>query len=902
LAVAVLLLPAAAMAADSPGAVTWVKGDEGPLGLVITEGVWAQRIIAVRNTESKDRLVKVACLEEMLDRGDQVFSRICAVPAGSERRVELAVRPGRSKSFTRPTPGAPPSPQAPKQVQERYAIWDAASGTKLSGDFAPAEMVTSQTLNLGLIPGEIDRNEWYLYLRDMPSGALGDVRLLASAENRYATRWYGYSMANVLILVDPVASRIRPSQMTALLDWTRRGGVLVLAGANRLAEALSGELGEAAGVGAVSVHYVSKMRVSGLRLGTTGLTEVTLPVPLPMAELVPSGAQVLHECNGMPLLTRNALGEGAVFTLAMPVGSLLDKELQEVWGGVRRQLYDLPPVRSADFLKSDEIRTEIGAMAAAIRDDPNFSASSPADQQQIVSALDDLKFYGEPGLSVLSSLAGRKAPPRWVPVTVLAALAALVAVGGAILRRRRRGEILWFALAPVAIILAGALYFVGLGLSKPAESLRFVGLVSSEGGGRTRVQEAYSYYSGHETRHQTFSAGCGEGVIVDAGDLSGGAVNLSETRTDREMLLPDQTIEPSTDKKLYVDGVVSDLKFQPDVTFDAAGLAGTIQNDLGFDLVRSVIYVNGRTYRLGTDGSVPKGLAPVHVGPEGWLGPGEAVNLRQPLDQLTASWSGHVAPRPPAGARGGRAATSPPPTPSAAPAPVGKWLAYVTRGEFTASLSFDNTDVLRNRLLGCLASARSPMRIVEEWPLLIGYGDRGVLDPLKGRPLEGGRQGWNVVVWPLRIKAPPAGTPVKVPSGFARVQFGGLAADVYETVMQAKTLRPGFVVTIRAQLPAGMPGLKDASATLTLNASAKNYRMTVKGRVAATKRDQQIDVVDRPLGKVRVPVPSADAFATADGAYLFVLEFKSLAGGGDEDLQTGNTFEGADVDLEGIAR
>ena len=72
---------------------------------------------------------------------------------------------------------------------------------------------------------------------------------------------------------------------------------------------------------------------------------------------------------------------------------------------------------------------------------------------------------------------------------------------------------------------------------------------------------------------------------------------------------------------------------------------------------------------------------------------------------------------------------------------------------------------------------------------------------------------------------------------------------------------------------------------------------------ASTGKDRSITEVAGPMGSVSVEVPSAEEFATPDGAYVFVLEFQPLStGGGDESLMIGNTFEGADVDLRGTTR
>ena len=88
LVAALVLLPLTAMAQDGP--VTVVKSDDGAFGMQGAEGVWVQRLVKVRNTSAANVEAKVACLAEEGQKGEQIFSRICMLPGGTERRVELA--------------------------------------------------------------------------------------------------------------------------------------------------------------------------------------------------------------------------------------------------------------------------------------------------------------------------------------------------------------------------------------------------------------------------------------------------------------------------------------------------------------------------------------------------------------------------------------------------------------------------------------------------------------------------------------------------------------------------------------------------------------------------------------------------------------------------------------------
>jgi hypothetical protein len=111
-----------------------------------------------------------------------------------------------------------------------------------------------------------------------------------------------------------------------------------------------------------------------------------------------------------------------------------------------------------------------------------------------------------------------------------------------------------------------------------------------------------------------------------------------------------------------------------------------------------------------------------------------------------------------------------------------------------------------------------------------------------------------------------------------------------------------YGVEVRVTLPEAVGGLRDATAHLKVRASARHYRLTVLGRVAATGVLKPVGGEERPLALATVDVPSAEEFAAPGGTYVFVLEFRRLRGGGDENLAIGDTFEGADVDLEGTTR
>ncbi len=262
LTAAIALFPLTAWAQqESP--ITWIKGDNGPFGLYAAEGTWAQRIVTIRNSGTEDRRVELSFPADLRARGEQLFSRVFVIPGQSERLVDLAIRPGYMKQFNPEGRDANLTTSEFDRLEERYVLRDADTGQKLQGASGPAMRAWTERTNIGLIQGDMDPRESYFYLKKLETGALGDSQLLASSPHNYATRWYGYSMVSILVVTDPEIARIRPCQMQALEDWVRRGGVLVLAGSKRLAEALRGEMGELAGVGSLAVHEVLRAKITG---------------------------------------------------------------------------------------------------------------------------------------------------------------------------------------------------------------------------------------------------------------------------------------------------------------------------------------------------------------------------------------------------------------------------------------------------------------------------------------------------------------------------------------------------------------------------------------------------------------------------------------------------------------
>ncbi len=894
------LLGATAMGQDPPPIGITEVG--GPFRLNFAPGIWAQRVVSVTNSTEAPRPVKVVYATDIPGRGETHFTRTFDVPARSVRKVELAICPGAAES---PPAAAPAASRA--MLEQIYVLYDGAGSQKLAQLPVQVQRVPQRALAVGLITGAaMEAGDEYGYLvhreededdsaanMQVRGGATRPASLpgpLGAADvlslNEYSgrptilpSRWYGYSLLDIMILIDVDYAAWPLSQREALTDWVRRGGVLVLAGGRGLAESLAGELAELAGVAACGSHYVTRMDVT-----QSDAPAIARPLswPLPMAELTPLDADVLARCNGMPLLARRSLGQGTVFTLAMPVAALRDPSLHGLWRKVKAAR-ETPPAIAADrFIKPAVVDYQAGRQVARL--DQQYGKLSPAAQVACRSIQEDLRAFQSPARMALQAVAGRRGPMRAVAVGILLALAAAVAAGGWLLHRRRRGELLWLALTPLAIAASVGFYVAGRA-GGDSERLSFVGLVTPLGDGQVRVQEACGYYTGPQSRRQSFDAGSPRAVPASLESAS--ALSLSTVQTGPTLTLGEESLPPNYTKAFSVDTTVSSPGLSTSLSFDEAGLAGTIRNDLGFALSDCVVYADRRTYRLG---ALPQGVTTVAVGAAQRLGTVEYVRLQEAIWTLgdTTRTSGT---RP---ARGVRRPLDIPPMVDGVPLTM---LVNFGRGEFTSSPMRGVVETLRNRVMGQLVPVPPPGRTAQSQPLLIGYGEGSLLDPL-GRPVP--RQGWSAVVWPLDIQPPPAGRRVTIPSGLAVVRLEATPVSLYSVAgHRFNPVVNNAAAVVRVQPPLRRP-LEDAKVTLTIQAQAKDFRLLVSG-LDGEGGSIPLAAVERPGGSWTVTVEGAQRFAAGDGTMSFLVKFEAI----DPRVNPAageNTCTAIDVDLEGTPR
>jgi hypothetical protein len=695
-------------------------------------------------------------------------------------------------------------------------------------------------------------------------------------------RWYGYSALRLLILKASAAVDLRHSQVDAVLGWVARGGVLVVTGGSDMPEVLRSRLGEAAGAVALGVHRVGSLAAEEVlddgELRPAGALD--LRWPMPMVELCPTSATVRYRANGLPLLTSRACGRGRIFVLAVPTGALHGPapggNLHRVW----QQLW--PP----------HIVTQEPAIDA-----DRFMQLLPAEELR-------------PAERTLQSIAGRRGPPPAVPVIITVALLLLTIAAGAVLRFRRRSELVWAGLLPLAAIIAVGLYLYGRAQVAP-EQVSTIALVSPLADGEVRLQQVSAYYSGEDTRELSFSAGGGRAVIRPL-QLATAARGRDDVRIDGTMSIHSRTVHTASSAGFYVDGVTRTDIVGGRLTFDERGLAGVLENSLPEPITNAVVLAGGRTYRLGDAGGGNSGAIPaggtkqITVGPDQLLG---RVSFVAVSPAETAEDAAAKAEKGAAKGRPGRDTRRPrlPRRPAAK-----QWVAG---GEFTGSRVFTRTDNLRNALLGRMMPQPGFRTPLVRAPVLVGYTSALLADPLPGRQLT--RRGWTVVVWPLEVGPPPpgqAGRPVAIPEGFVDLAYHPRPAGIWNVTrkrFEPTTYDTELVVT--ASPPAAFGAITEAEARVTVSIRANGYRLTVGGvtggdvksgeRVAARRAFED----PRLVGEV-VTVERADRFRRADGTYVLSLNVERTAAEeeGEEASGLANripwSFESVEVGLKGRAK
>ncbi len=827
----------------------------GPFNNFVMPDVYSQRVLTVSNLTDRDRSARVAYATEFEDRGETVYSRTFPLPARAVREVELVILPGILRKQDAGGGGRRRS-ELMQNYEQRYVLWDLATGEQAHVRTDTDLRAAAESVRTAFLWNVDDPEDHHDFLVGMAPDVLGEIRAVGGAADSPPTRWYGYSLANLVIFKGVDVMRLRPSQMQALLRWVRAGGTLVIGGSEQLPDALQGELAAAAGATAAGLHYVTAFTVHDLP-GPDGAEPpsdltIELRAPLPMVELVPDSAEVLVTADGLPLLLRRRCGQGTIFTFAPAIGALGDERLQGLWRIVGRSFQTRPPVEGDLFRAA--------------------------------------------GKQTLQEIAGRRGPPRSVPAVLLLGLTGVVLVGGGALRVVRRGEWLWAGLVPLGVVLGVGLYATGRSLSDP-QRLSHVSLVQGLADGTVAQQTVLEYYSGPQSRTLTFSSGGADSLIRDMGEAASADLIRTDVVLADEVLLPDQVVNMNASRALYAQGLTDTPGMDLRLTYGASGQTLEADNGLGYGLEKAVLYANRRTCRLG---EVLGGRSQLRVAPEDLLGQVTFVSDAKPPPSDRPRTARPAAPPP----EKAPALQSHPPFVQGFG--EGGAEGVSVQGLFIATDSLDRDEKLQNELVSHLLATPRPLSTIGREPVLIGYARPCPIDPLPGHDLEA--QGWTIVTWPVRIVPPAAGTPVRIPGAFVHQEYVGRGPISQRLVWSegAEEFTPvrGEMETDLWVRPMGPPmRVGEATVRLHLTAVAGAFTLQVLGvSGGADGEGQRVELasIERPVEAQTVTIPDAERFRRDDGTFVFVLRFAPVDRGDRIRPEDWGRLHSVDAELEGI--
>ena len=516
----------------------------GLYALFARENVWTQPIFTIENSGQTERHIKLAIDAKDGQMGTVSYTRTISIPPGYSRRSSLAYRPGTL------TVMAPAKSGGFEKIEQIRSIWDAQTGRMLEKIPQQIMKLPATTTTFAFLGDGPREHDTYSYVRNL-TGRLGKVQLNRVKIAELPDRWYGLSMVKMFVIGKADLTKLRYSQLEAIVDWTLRGGSLVLSSSESLDEILSGPMGDLAGVSVGELHYTDRVKLTG---GGLDSGDVRLVTAMPFWELDPLDADVLCRSGSLPFLTHRRAGEGHVFTIALPVGAMKEPQLHNIWRRIRQLSGLAPAISSSDFFA--------------------------------------------PGQTALNEIGGKQGPSNVISVAILMGMMVLILVGGVVLRFRRRGELIWMVLMPLVLVLSFGLYFYGRTLSDP-ERLSNIGLITGLGGRRARVQEMFAYYSGPSEATLNIWPGNSLGILTNIGGASVGVGQSSEIVSDMAVGAGLRDVRPNSINAFYVDTLRDFAGVDSQLTFDSEGLTGKITNLTDYPIDRAILYADGKAYPLG---------------------------------------------------------------------------------------------------------------------------------------------------------------------------------------------------------------------------------------------------------------------------------------------------------------
>jgi hypothetical protein len=543
----------------------------------VRQGVWNQLFGKAINPSGTDLSCQVIYPTDDPKLGIVRYGRNIWLPPHSETTLWVSIRPG---MLLGEKAGAKGDFSVATQAIE---LMNAKTGMMLDRKGDQRFIIAGQSIKLMCyiddpVNIELMPNDDYAYLKDAEA-YLYTVSTVAMG--RMPDQWYGYSGVNAVLVgyLDTAVRGRRPSQIQALLDWVSQGGVAIVFCTEKLPQMLTGPMGRAARVACGGMGQVRELAVRSA--DGKFKADVTLDNPTPYADLIPDGADVVCRANGLPLLTRARFGQGHVFVLATPVGTLGKKfpdpsaptdpnktisPLHPAWQTVGEAMVFTPAIRTEPFIDPMRIDTPKGG------EDANLVPNK------------------------LAAISGRRGTDRWVVLMLLGGFVLATAGIGLAMRLMRYGERTWLFMLPVALVMSLAVYFYAE-TRKVNSSLSYVGMALASGDGRAIVYQATGFYS--PTQYATtVSAGSPQGWLMPL-SKKGNPLDKTELRNANGMIWPDMVVQRDSAKTFLAGAAIDFAGVDFKAAFGPTGLTGTLTNRTGQDVRDAVLMIRGRAFGVG---------------------------------------------------------------------------------------------------------------------------------------------------------------------------------------------------------------------------------------------------------------------------------------------------------------
>ncbi len=545
LGIMLLLIAAASVfaAADEPDVVT-VSRVFAPY---IRSGQWGRVTADLRNPTDRAVRVRFVYFADDPAQGQIRYTYTTDMPARTYQNIRLGQRVGAIKKKNSSS-----SSKKRTYIEQAFRLEDARTNKILDSDYVLVSSLAPTQCCLAYVDPEDPQGQDHSYLMRIPDSPFGDVALTNSRQRLLPNRWYGYSLLEILVISSAEPAELSDSQISAVVDWVRQGGVLLVTAHSAGDRTFTGRLAEAAGVIVAGTHQ--EYRLEATDADGKDRFETDLETPMVMAHLCPLDADVLWQANDMPLLTLRRLGTGAVFTLAVPVGALATNQTKPLWQTIADRMKRVQPILPDAFAASAE--------------------------------------------SKFAQIAGRRSRDRRTPACIIGVQAVLFLLLGLFLHLRRRGELAWVAMVPLGLLGAAGLLVWGMTLREEPR-LSFLALASARPDGTAHVRQLSTYYT-PQTEQIDFSSGSPLGTVRPSASASASVMESVEIAGGRTMTLEDVRIIGNSARTAYAEAPANlPGRLGAEVRLGPKGLEGTITNNTGADIFDAIIVTGSAAYTVG---------------------------------------------------------------------------------------------------------------------------------------------------------------------------------------------------------------------------------------------------------------------------------------------------------------